>query len=517
MSLISKYFESDFLGELSQWENSLKSELKLTEIGTRALKKNLDGSTWPTLSLKAAVTTHLGAQESWKKASVTYANLPKDKVSSWIAEDLKTGVRNFFFFGDLIAEGELREALDVLGKSTAAKEVEVFLLGEGTRNLPGYPFPVVSGILRGSAAHDGGGHSSLELAELAVKLARAPEEDFFLGVYVDSQFFNNIAKIRAAKLLARRILDLRGSKARFKVVALTSYGDWTLFERYSNILRNETAVAAAYIAGADHVQSSGYNVLFDLETDAKVDEHTDRSRRMARNTSHVLALESMLGTVTDAAHGSFHLENLTQHLCESAWKKFQELVALDAATLRTTIDAEAATVRAKRLELVKTRKHVQAGMNDYPDVSEVLNLKVSPRHKVFRAASAFEDLRLKVEGLGKKPEVQVALFGEYGALNARLNFVKNYFELLGLRVHDPGHSVTDLEEFHRSLTGKPDAILVLCALDEQYPSVLPLAAGLKNQNKFIAGKVEAPGFTNLFAGQNVFDVLSALVARWGNK
>jgi methylmalonyl-CoA mutase cobalamin-binding subunit len=138
------------------------------------------------------------------------------------------------------------------------------------------------------------------------------------------------------------------------------------------------------------------------------------------------------------------------------------------------------------------------------------------KSRFYRLAQDYEELRLRVENKKIKPKVYIALYGDYSTLNARLNFVKNYFELLGLEVSDPGNSVMDKKEFSEALKNHVNDIVVVCSNDDLYPEVIPFMLDLGSKDKFIAGKVEVPGFQNLFAGQDTYKVLSGLVTKWGN-
>jgi hypothetical protein len=493
---LTNFFETQFNNQRDQWEKTLLSELKLTEIGNKAAKKMLSGFTWPTLSLETIKEVQLSSSE-WKKASTTYVLLNEGEIEATLTDDIKSGVRNFFFFKEALNEKKwalVEKALK--GES----DVEVFVLGAKYQSQV---IKVVSDFISGAEAHNEGAHAVQELAYLAKNLVQNNDQDsdLYLGVYVDSHFFQNIAKIRAAKLLAHKILKEKAAKNSFKIVALTSFVGWTIFERYSNMLRNETAVASAYIGGADHIQSSGYNSILELETENyPQDDHLERSLRMARNTSHVLGLESMLGIVEDAAFGSYHLENLTQAMCEEAWKLMQKLLQGES------LSEDIAKVREARLQMVKTRKTVMSGMNDYPDVKEHLKLKLKAA-QVFRVGRPFEELRLRMEN-SKRPEVCVALYGDYGSLNARLNYVKNYFELLGLTVH---------ERIKPDLSTLKEEIVVLCSLDDKYPNLIEEGKAIKTPYKYIAGKFEMEGLKNLFAGQNVYDVLESIVQTFEGK
>lgn len=505
MNSLRSYFESEFLSQKETWEKGLLAELKLTELGNKAQKKMINGLSWPTLSLEAAAQQSLAPEVKWKKASNTYASLEKTHIKKLLEEDLKSGVRNFFFHEGALDQDKWKEIEGTLKNFSHVNEVEVFLLGDS--QYESKSFKVIHNLITGKETHDKGGHSIQELALLSVNLIKRleSEDEFFIGVYVDSAFFHNIAKLRAARLLALKILEEEGKTSSLKMVALTSYQGWTLYERYSNILRNETSVASAYIGGADHVQSSGYNVPLDLETTQSMDqEHQERSLRIARNTTHILGLESMLGVVEDAAFGSFHLENLTHALCEESWKLMQRILKGE------DISSEIELTRQQRLSMVKTRKSVISGINDYPDVKEQLKLKLLAP-KFFRVARVFEELRLRME-LVQKPAVYIALYGDYAALNARLNFVKNYFELLGLEVHETGESVNDLASFKKNLEKRSEEIIVLCAGDEKYPELSGIE--VKQELKFIAGKFELPTYQNLFAGQDIYSVLEKIVNKF---
>lgn len=504
---LSRYFEENFYSERKQWEENLLKELKITELGNKATKKLVNGTVWPTLSLGTQNEAQLVSSE-WKKASSTYAFLETRELEESLVQELSGGVRNFFFYGEFLNQEKWQKIESVLGKHKDHKDIEVFIL-DGQEIFSSTSITVVNKLISGKEYHYAGGDSVQELALMAKKFIEAEDkEEFYVGLYVDSMFFHNIAKIRAARLLLEKIQEERKSAKKFHLVALTSYEGWSLFERYSNMLRNETAVASAYIAGADFIQSAGYNTLYEIEVkEPELDEHFERSHRMGRNTSHILALESMLGVVGDAAFGSYHLESLTFKLCEEAWKNMQALLRGE------DLSPEVTKVRETKLQMIKTRKMVLSGTNDYPDVKEELKVELKDV-PFFRVARVFEELRLKMEKMSKRPEVRIALFGEYGALNGRLNFVKNYFELLGLVVHEPGKSQLD---FEKDLSGVEEDIVVLCALDDDYSKLEKSLQTLDVKNKFIAGKVELPGFKNLFAGQNVYEILKNVVDEFGGK
>lgn len=504
MNRLISYLEMGFNNQREQWEKSLKAELKLEDVTKKTVKKSPEGI-WSTLLLESPKKIELSSTESWKKAAQTYVRPTTDLFSS-LQDDLDHGVRVFFFHQENLKFTQYAEIDAFFKKIDKPEEIKIFFLN-GDKE-----------IVSGREVHDAGGNIIQELAKLTIDLISKENlsDEIPVGVFVDSNFFNNIAKIRAARLLTQKVLDEQKINSTIKIVALTSYREWTLYERYSNVLRNVGGVASALIGGADFIQSSGYQSIFDIETEGAQDsEHTERSLRLARNTSHILSLESMLGVVSDPSFGSYHLESLTQNYAKEAWEMMQKVFPLAPKDQKQFFSKEATSVRDQRILDIKTRKHVLAGMNDYPDVNEELNLESEPLNRTFRLSHTFEELRFKMEKVKKKPEVYISVFGDYSLLSGRINFVKNYFELLGLKVTDSGQSQNEIEELKKDLSSRREQIIVFCCVDEEYPNFTTVSVNAKE--KFIAGKFEKVGFQNIYAGQNIYDVLSGLVNRWGQK
>ncbi len=516
MNSLTEFFQQSFNTQRDQWEKSLRSELKIEDVTSKSTKRGTEGA-WPVLSLEAKHTHQLKPRESWKKAAQTYVRIPAN-IDATIQDDLEAGVRLFFFEKDFLSNSDWNKIASLLNAHKDHQDIVVILLGD--RKIPEttvkFRLADEEKMILGRGVAAPGGNNIQELASIAHSLTQElPEKDIWLGVFLDSHFFRNIAKVRAARLLAAKILEEYGVKKNVYVVGLTSFRDWTLYERYSNMLRNNASVASGFIAGCDYVQSSGYQTLFELETEHSDPEHEERSRRMARNSSHILSLESMLGVVEDASYGSFHLENLTEEYASEAWKLMQKLLPMNDHEVSDFFLKETATVRETRQKNLSTRRHVLAGVNDFPDIKDHLKLSNLPKARFFRTGREFEELRMKMENLSERPDVYLAIIGDYAALNARINFAKNYFELLGLKVTDPGKASATREDLQKEINTRKEKFLVLISTDEMYGELSQLSTSASE--KFLAGKVEIPGHVNLFAGQNVFEVLSGIVNRWGKK
>ena len=143
-----------------------------------------------------------------------------------------------------------------------------------------------------------------------------------LSVSVDQ--FASLVKLRAARLLWARLLDVCGVPVRrrppLRCWAVTSEAALSAQSPNVNLMRNTTAAFAAVCGGSD--------CLTVLPHDAAATSiPSEHSRRLARNISHLLAAESHLQAVSDPAGGSWYVEAYTQKLAATAWDRFRFISA----------------------------------------------------------------------------------------------------------------------------------------------------------------------------------------------
>jgi methylmalonyl-CoA mutase len=186
----------------------------------------------------------------------------------------------------------------------------------------------------------------------------------------DSRFFRSLAKLRAFRLCWARLAeacgvdeDLRGSG----VWAETSFRDLSRRDPHVNILRGVAGCVGAALGGADTISVRPFDEAYSVPSLF--------ARRIARNTSHVLADEGGLSRVLDPAGGSWALESLTEAFAEKAWSAFQDIEraggmaqALIAGKVAAMI-APTARERARRiamgeLPLVGVTKFADPGEQD---------------------------------------------------------------------------------------------------------------------------------------------------------
>lgn len=226
--------------------------------------------------------------------------------------------------------------------------------------------------------HEGGADLALSLGltlSSAVATLRAmdahgvaPEEaapHFQFNLDIGTDFFMEMAKLRALRLLWSRILTASGvpaEKSRTFIHCRTAYRSQTVMDAHVNMLRSTTEAMSAVLGGTDSLHISPFD-----EVDRIPDEF---SRRIARNVHLILAHECHFDQVTDPAGGAWYVDGLTRDLAEAAWTQFQaaeqaggmpEVLASGWAQEKVTA---AAAIRA---EGYAVRREVLVGTNMYPD------------------------------------------------------------------------------------------------------------------------------------------------------
>ncbi|MGE0179575.1 MAG: methylmalonyl-CoA mutase family protein, partial [Sphingomonas sp.] len=208
----------------------------------------------------------------------------------------------------------------------------------------------------------------------------APRLSFFFGIGMN--FFMEVAKLRAARLLWHRIMEGFGAQnpksKMLRTHCQTSGVSLTEQDPYNNVMRTTLEALAAVLGGTQSLHTNSLDEAVALPTDF--------SARIARNTQLVIAEESGIANVADPLGGSYYVESLTNELAEKAWALIEEVEALGGMTnavaegLPKRRIEEAAAARAARVDRGET---VIVGVNryrkaeeDHLDILEVDNAKV---------------------------------------------------------------------------------------------------------------------------------------------
>jgi methylmalonyl-CoA mutase len=303
-----------------------------------------------------------------------------------------------------------------------------------------------------------------------------------LNLGVGTNYFMEIAKVRAARHLFSKLFEAYGVKETIYINSFTSNFQNTVYDPYVNVLRATTEAMAAVVGGANALVVKPFDQIY------KKPEQF--SERIARNIQIILKEESYMDKIADPSAGSYYIENLTDSVIEEAWDLFLSvdmqggyLNALKEGVIQSAIE-ETAT---KRLNNIATRREVLLGTNQFPNFNEsvksdvdneVLNAafeiegsEVNTIRK-FRGAEAFEALRLATENSGKQPKAFMLTYGNLAFRKARATFACNFFACAGYEVVDNLGFESAEDGVKAALDGNAD-IVVICSHDDEYADLAP--------------------------------------------
>ena len=134
---------------------------------------------------------------------------------------------------------------------------------------------------------------------------------------VGTDFFGEIAKIRAFKILWNSICELYKVKIPVKLELRSSNLYNSNLDINNNLLRATTSAMSGVIAGCDSfvVVPHNYNTT----------EVNSFSKRIARNIQLILQEESMMAKVMDPSNGSYYIQSLTDQIIDSAQEQIGKL------------------------------------------------------------------------------------------------------------------------------------------------------------------------------------------------
>jgi methylmalonyl-CoA mutase len=357
---------------------------------------------------------------------------------------------------------------------------------------------------------------------------------------VGSNYFMEIAKLRAARLLWAQIIEQytpKDESSKLMTIEVKS-SSWnkTQYDPYVNLLRGTLETMAGALGGAGAITVRPF--------DSEYQTPNEFSLRIARNTQLVLKNESYLERVADPSAGAYYIENLTNSIAAESWRLFQEIEAkggfvesLKSGAIQNAIEQ----TRKSRDINIATRKDTVLGVNQYPDSTENILSNIQDQHpgikikksdnklntedklsiefateyllsddtsigdvllqnpdkpdfqltvlKPYRGAQAFEDLRLATERnfgkTGYKTKVFLLTIGNPSMRSARASFSSNFFGCAGFEILNNIGFDTPEDGVAAALDNKAD-IVVICSSDDEYPNFAPkIIIGLKEKNSDI--------------------------------
>lgn len=183
-----------------------------------------------------------------------------------------------------------------------------------------------------------------------------------------TQFFMEIAKLRAARMLWARVASALGGTPAAQRTTLhvrTGLFNKTVHDPHVNMLRTTVEAFAGVLGGCDSLQVGAF--------DEVVRTPDEFSQRIARSQQLVLREECQLTKVADPAGGSWYVERLTADLARRAWGVFQEIETrggMAKALESGWPQREVAKVAEARLLNAARRRDSIIGTNVYANATE---------------------------------------------------------------------------------------------------------------------------------------------------
>jgi len=197
--------------------------------------------------------------------------------------------------------------------------------------------------------------------------AFAPRLSFFFGIGMN--FFMEVAKLRAARVLWARIMQDFGAKKpeslMLRTHCQTSGVSLTAQDPYNNIIRTAYEALAAVLGGAQSLHTNAFDEAIALPTEL--------SARVARNTQLILQHETQITRSVDPLGGAYYVEALTHALAVHAQKEIDGIEAMGGMTRATATGVPKLRIEesaARRQARIDRREDVIVGVNRFEPEEE---------------------------------------------------------------------------------------------------------------------------------------------------
>ena len=217
-------------------------------------------------------------------------------------------------------------------------------------------------------------HRGMDVDHFAGRLS------FFFAI--GTNFFMEIAKLRAARLLWSRVMEEFNPKdpksSMLRTHCQTSGVSLQEQDPYNNVIRTAYEAMSAVLGGTQSLHTNALDEAIALPTEF--------SARIARNTQLVLQEETGVTKVVDPLAGSYYIEKLTHDLAEAAWSLMQEVEEMGGMTKAVASGMPKLRIEetaARRQAMIDRGDEVIVGVNKYRkdvedpiDILDIDNMKV---------------------------------------------------------------------------------------------------------------------------------------------
>lgn len=204
---------------------------------------------------------------------------------------------------------------------------------------------------------------------------------------VGSNYFFEIAKLRAFRILWESLISSYDTKTKTMLFVQPSYRNKTLYDYNVNLLRTTTECMSAMVGGADTIANISYDCVYHKKNEF--------GERIARNQLLIMQNESYFKEAIGVADGSYYIETLTKQLAEKALVLFKDIEKsggfvkqLMAGTIQRKI-AESAQKEQSQFDMGEM---VLLGSNKHPNLDDKMKeelelypfVKIKPRQTLIQ-------------------------------------------------------------------------------------------------------------------------------------
>ena len=218
-------------------------------------------------------------------------------------------------------------------------------------------------------------------------IARGMDVDAFAGrlsffFAIGMNFFMEVAKLRAARLLWHRIMSefapQKPESLMLRTHCQTSGVSLQEQDPYNNVVRTAYEAMAAALGGTQSLHTNALDEAIALPTEF--------AARIARNTQLILQEETQITRVVDPLAGSYYVEKLTADMAEAAWALIEEVEEMGGMTKAVASGMPKLRIEetaARRQAMIDRGEEVIVGVNKYRkdhedpiDILQIDNMKV---------------------------------------------------------------------------------------------------------------------------------------------
>lgn len=218
-------------------------------------------------------------------------------------------------------------------------------------------------------------HANEYLNHLDQRNSLGQIKSIVFNVAVGGNYFFEIAKLRALRVLWEKLLSVYEVQLDCHIVAYPSKRNKTLYDYNVNMLRTTTECMSAVLGGANTVINMPYDALYH--------KSNEFGERIAMNQLLLLKEESYFDKVSNASDGSYYIESLTAQLAEKSLELLKSiekgggfLKQLKEHTIQGKIKESA----HKQQERFNEQEEVLVGTNKFQNEMDTMkeNLELYP-------------------------------------------------------------------------------------------------------------------------------------------